>query len=264
MTREWHYSKGGQQHGPISHDELKALAESGQLQPGDLVWKEGMDGWLPASKVKGLFALDVQRIGPPPMPSGATPTPPPMPGKLQPLSLGVDRQRFPLYGYRAALIVVALATLLPWISITSSLDYDSNRIPGMSGYGSFGVNTPDPVRTAGKASVGIHGVGTLWGVMALLVGVAGIALSFIGPSRYLKANSRLGMAGVGGAVVLLAFIVMATSSSLAPTESNYRDAFGNSASSSISYAFGIYLTIVAGLGAAATGYLHSWNVAAAE
>jgi WD40 repeat protein len=34
---------------------LKQLAASGQLAAGDLVWKEDMDEWKPASKVKGLF-----------------------------------------------------------------------------------------------------------------------------------------------------------------------------------------------------------------
>jgi hypothetical protein len=35
---------------------MKQYAGSGQLLPTDLVWKEGMEGWKPASTVKGLFA----------------------------------------------------------------------------------------------------------------------------------------------------------------------------------------------------------------
>ena len=55
MADEWHYAKDGNQHGPVSASELKQLAASGTLATGDLVWKEGMDEWKPASKVKGLF-----------------------------------------------------------------------------------------------------------------------------------------------------------------------------------------------------------------
>ncbi|QDT15041.1 DUF4339 domain-containing protein [Alienimonas californiensis] len=35
--------------------QLKALADRGQLTPEDLVRRDGLDGWRPASKVEGLF-----------------------------------------------------------------------------------------------------------------------------------------------------------------------------------------------------------------
>ena len=56
MANEWHYSKDGQQHGPVSASDLKNLAKSGDLMPTDLIWKEGMAEWKPASNVKGLFS----------------------------------------------------------------------------------------------------------------------------------------------------------------------------------------------------------------
>ena len=56
MAAEWHYSKDGQEHGPVSASDLKNLAKSGALLPSDLIWKEGMAEWKPASNVKGLFA----------------------------------------------------------------------------------------------------------------------------------------------------------------------------------------------------------------
>ena len=45
MTDQWYYAKGGQQHGPINVEGLKQLAATGQLQPSDLVWREGMAAW---------------------------------------------------------------------------------------------------------------------------------------------------------------------------------------------------------------------------
>lgn len=55
MAAEWFYSKAGKRFGPVSGQQLKELAAKGQLDPADLVWKEGMAQWLPASKIKGLL-----------------------------------------------------------------------------------------------------------------------------------------------------------------------------------------------------------------
>jgi hypothetical protein len=56
MARNWHYIRGNQQAGPLSAAELRQLATSGQLSPTDMVWTEGMSAWVPAEKVKGLWA----------------------------------------------------------------------------------------------------------------------------------------------------------------------------------------------------------------
>ncbi|HYE21249.1 MAG TPA: DUF4339 domain-containing protein [Tepidisphaeraceae bacterium] len=55
MSTEWYYSQGGQQIGPITSQQMKDLAAGGQLTPNDLVWKDGMPEWTPASRVRGLF-----------------------------------------------------------------------------------------------------------------------------------------------------------------------------------------------------------------
>lgn len=55
-NNDWHYTLNGQQAAaPASPAHLKQLAASGQLQPTDLVWKEGMANWVPANSIKGLF-----------------------------------------------------------------------------------------------------------------------------------------------------------------------------------------------------------------
>lgn len=51
----WYYSKNRQQQGPISEEQLRQLAATGQLQPSDLVWKHGMDQWAEARKLKGIL-----------------------------------------------------------------------------------------------------------------------------------------------------------------------------------------------------------------
>jgi hypothetical protein len=52
----WYFTREGNRYGPYTTTQLKQFAVSGQLLPTDLVWKEGAEGWKPASTVKGLFA----------------------------------------------------------------------------------------------------------------------------------------------------------------------------------------------------------------
>ncbi len=55
MATEWLYSRDGTDHGPVSSSELVELAKNGQLLPSDLLWKEGMSEWKPASSFPKLF-----------------------------------------------------------------------------------------------------------------------------------------------------------------------------------------------------------------
>lgn len=52
---------GGEQLGPLTREELDALARSGRLQPSDLVWESGSPEWVPAATL--VF------FGPPPEPA---------------------------------------------------------------------------------------------------------------------------------------------------------------------------------------------------
>lgn len=67
---DWYYAKNNQQQGPVGANELKQLAQTGQIRSDDLVWREGMAEWLPAGKVKGLFEEDK------PPPATVAPEPP--------------------------------------------------------------------------------------------------------------------------------------------------------------------------------------------
>jgi hypothetical protein len=69
MSQEWYYAKGDQKKGPITSQELTALAKSGELKPPDLVWTEGMADWEQAGSVSGLFPPERSRSGPPPIPT---------------------------------------------------------------------------------------------------------------------------------------------------------------------------------------------------
>jgi GYF domain 2 len=52
----WFYSHQGDRYGPVTFDDLQAMAKNGVLNPRlDLVWKDGMAEWQLASEMKGLF-----------------------------------------------------------------------------------------------------------------------------------------------------------------------------------------------------------------
>jgi TM2 domain-containing membrane protein YozV len=64
MASEWYYSHDGQRLGPVSSEQLKELAAVGKLGPDDLVWKEGMDNWVAAGKVKKLLPPTTGAVAP--------------------------------------------------------------------------------------------------------------------------------------------------------------------------------------------------------
>ena len=75
MAKVWMAVVEGKQHGPLSNSELKSLADGKRLQPTDLVWKDGMAEWVPASKIKGLFPTTPPPLPPIPSPSVAVESP---------------------------------------------------------------------------------------------------------------------------------------------------------------------------------------------
>jgi hypothetical protein len=85
MVDRWYFARDGQQSGPFSAVQLLELAAGGQLQPQDLVWKEGMAKGVAAAKVRKLFpdgllaaaaAVPAERASAPAL---APPEPPPNP-----------------------------------------------------------------------------------------------------------------------------------------------------------------------------------------
>lgn len=92
MEDQWFYGQDGVQRGPLNLEGLRALANTGGLRPLDLVWKQGMAEWEPASKVlPELFAPPAAAATPEPAAHHPpyVPTPPqpiqPMPPANAPL-----------------------------------------------------------------------------------------------------------------------------------------------------------------------------------
>ena len=67
----WFYADHNQQRrGPVTDDQLRTAYQQQQIAGSNLVWTEGMSGWLPLSSVAGQLGISVA-AGPPPMPFGA-------------------------------------------------------------------------------------------------------------------------------------------------------------------------------------------------
>lgn len=64
----WHLSRGGRTLGVYPEDKLREYIAQGRVGAGDLVWKPGMESWLPAGQVFG-FAPEA------PPPVAETPSP---------------------------------------------------------------------------------------------------------------------------------------------------------------------------------------------
>ena len=58
LSEEWFYAKNNEKKGPVSRSHLKSMVVSGEVAGVDLVWREGMKGWIPASEVREFNTPD--------------------------------------------------------------------------------------------------------------------------------------------------------------------------------------------------------------
>lgn len=81
---EWYYARGNQQQGPVALQVMQEMVRSGQLQPTDLVWRQGMPNWLAASQIPELVSGQSPTTPQQPSPYGAPPQQYPQPGQFAP------------------------------------------------------------------------------------------------------------------------------------------------------------------------------------
>ena len=53
--RSWFFAKDGQQHGPVTEDDLSDMLAAGALSTDALVWTQEMKEWRPAKEVLGIY-----------------------------------------------------------------------------------------------------------------------------------------------------------------------------------------------------------------
>jgi len=73
----WYYGRDGRQEGPITDEQLRAMASNGSLRREDLVWRDGMADWQPAGQIPGLPFPSPAYAPPPPPAAPASPYAPP-------------------------------------------------------------------------------------------------------------------------------------------------------------------------------------------
>lgn len=231
MADEWYYSKKGQRIGPVSDEQMNQLVSSREIQPTDMVWKQGMAQWAQASQIFPPPAPDPN--APPPIPDA------PQSPQLPPVIAGIlDSKKRLLLGYRISLAVAAIAAFLPWAQASGSASF---------------------MGKVESASASVGGMDTTTGMLVLLAALCGIVLTFVKPTTFLKEKTNMGMAAVGGIIVLLAVIGFATAASHFGSRTNYRDDYGNRASSSAGAGIGVYLALIAGMASGGLGFVNKWD-----
>lgn len=76
MDKRWYYTVNGLRNGPVTFDELRALALAGTVIPSDLVWQpEFGPEWRNAGQVRALFEQDAGPVPLVPQEKGASDVP---------------------------------------------------------------------------------------------------------------------------------------------------------------------------------------------
>lgn len=55
MSMQWHVSREREHLGPFNWEEFVLMLDAGTIKPGDLIWAEGLDGWIRADQINGLI-----------------------------------------------------------------------------------------------------------------------------------------------------------------------------------------------------------------
>jgi uncharacterized RDD family membrane protein YckC len=91
---QWYYSLNGQRLGPVFHEELERLIQSGTVVGDTLLWRQGMDQWKTLTDVRtrdpAMFALPPS---PPPLPGEVSDDEPIIEKTRRPMRIELDEQR---------------------------------------------------------------------------------------------------------------------------------------------------------------------------
>src|SRR5579859_2320691 len=77
MAESWHVAKGKTKLGPFTRDQLKRLAQSGQLKPNDMVLPVGAAKWTQAGTIACVFVQPAAAAPKRPVPARTAPAPAP-------------------------------------------------------------------------------------------------------------------------------------------------------------------------------------------
>jgi uncharacterized membrane protein len=110
----WHYVQNGQACGPVETSALQALLQNGSLGPDNLVWKQGMQDWIPARSVADFGISGAQGAAPPPIP------PLSLPPKVPAAAMGPDAIDIQHNKVFAVLAYIGILFLVPLLAAPRS------------------------------------------------------------------------------------------------------------------------------------------------
>ncbi len=141
MSAQWHISHQGRQYGPYTGEKLAEFVTQGRLLRESMIWAEGMEQWVRADSVEGLFSA----VPPPPathVPGGTQrwQVPQSAGGASAPLmapGLGLMRVRpgedYPAVEVKPALFGVMAAMMGGGVALLMVSSYMISHIAGRSG-----------------------------------------------------------------------------------------------------------------------------------
>lgn len=132
MATEWFLRMAEGERGPISSEALKQLALEGQVTPESSVKKGASGNWVPASRVKGLFASTTDQISRPPMPQARPPMPKVTTVVPSVAEAPASSPRFSLDTYQIVLLSIGAACLLV-LTISPFFNWVTILAGGVSG-----------------------------------------------------------------------------------------------------------------------------------
>ncbi len=204
---EWYYVQGGQQLGPVSGSQLKALAAGGSISREDLVWNQSLPEWTPAGRIRGLMfgeGGEGGAVAAAPGPVAPAHEPAPLPEEMPTEEYetaqapAAETAAAPL-AYRTAggddavpvtqQTVEFLRQTKPWVRLVSILMFIGAGFLVLAGVAAMFLGTAGSMMGGGRrASVGVGAIGMVLGLVYLA-----LAALYIFPAIFLsRYASRIG------------------------------------------------------------------------
>ena len=133
----WYYSQNNQQLGPVTEEELKSKARSGQLARTTLIWKEGMSDWKPLIDVPEIsLALHAPVAMPPPVSAAANVYVSPQPYAGQNFTTTINSGGIFTFAIVTSVISLCVCNIISLLLGVTAIVYAS-RISGKEAVGDF-------------------------------------------------------------------------------------------------------------------------------
>jgi hypothetical protein len=183
MNEQWYHGQGGRQNGPFDGASLRQLIASGRLAKTDLVWRDGMSGWIPIEQMPELAGSlpSPQSMADAPV---AQPVPPPAPPPWASANPGAYPHPMPQGGYYPPYAIPYGNPQLNGKATTSLVLGIVSIVLGCLCFGVIGFGCGIPAIILGKQgaqaqNAGQAKAGFVCGIIGVVLGAISLVLSTI-------------------------------------------------------------------------------------